>query len=228
MLQLIGMKSMRKRIWKGFVTVAMLVVVTFGVTANVTYAAIAADVYITEDGASGSTPITSLTVLPGNSYTLKAWAELSDNGGLGMFSYAVQMQVSDTNVTVLPNTTTNISSTWDFGGSAGTPSGSPVNDLDDIGASIFINPPPGSTGSPVGLFTFNLTIPTNAPVSGSSVLTLSDPTGIPEKGIYVDDGLNLVAVPTSYTPVTITVIPEPASLLILGGLASGLLLRRRR
>lgn len=194
---------------------AVCLILGVSLATSESFAQATADVYIEQDG--GPTLLT-----PGNDYTFSVFGQLANNGGLGMGAFGVRIEVSNTNVTFFQSTAT-LSTPWI--GSSGAASGSPINVIDDITAANFFPPGPGAGGSPVELFDVVISVPIAAIPSTSSTITLLDATNTGDQGIVLEDTSQAT---TSYTPLVVTTIPEPGSLLVLGGLATGLLLRRKR
>jgi hypothetical protein len=154
--------------------------------------------------------------------------EAGDNVvGLGYFSFAVDLALSGTagaTANDISNVLINNTAFDDFSSSnMGFP-----NDADYLGiAGATTNFSPPTFGYNVGdltwLFDFDLAVPVAAEVGDKITIT-------PREGVNqnVVAGSFANVAPQNFQPVTLTVVPEPTTAVLLGILAGAVLRRRRR
>lgn len=227
--------SQTPRVSKQFIVIGMASVV-ISMCASYVHAQPSVTIFVTESSVTPANAIanemTSLDLAIGQTSTYLVWARFDSNPqGYGMGNFNVTMNVSDVTVVKLPSGVNSIGQVWDpFFMTTGTPSSPVGSELATISAiNPFLDASVG-LNEPAELFSFDLSVPSTASVGAMSSLTFS-PGEFSIGGhafSYTTNGTDYNAItPTYPNPVTITAIPEPATVssLIIGGF---FVLRRRR
>ncbi len=167
--------------------------------------------------------------LPGSTVFLgmEAETQTGDNLiGVGHFSFAIDLAVSGTAGAAgsdIGNVVINTSFFDDtFSNSLGAPDGSSYTNIGGVTTDVFAPHYGSALGDVLALFTFDLTVPTTAQMGDTIVLTPSE--GFLQS-LTVSEFFDPVS-PQTFAGTTITVVPEPTSLVAV--LASCVLVLRRR
>ena len=169
-------------------------------------------------------------VLAGTTTTLSVQVETEANDNvvdLGYFAFAVDLELSGTAGAMgddISNVLINTTAFDDFSNSnVGAPNGTLY--LGTAGATTDFSPPTFgyNAGDVTWLFHFDLAVPVTAEVGDTITITPSEGAN---QNVVV--GIFANVTPQSYQQVTLSVVPEPTTIVLLGLLAGTVIRTRRR